>query len=121
MIIITIMIMIMMIRRRIRRIIMMMMMMMMMIMMTMMMMMIMMMMMMTMIIIITALKGARFSQSPQSAENYFQHVRSSCQGAIVCRSLATHRALIMCNMSRVTWHEGTAQLVSLTEFESHLF
>ena len=27
----------------------------------------------------------------------------------------------MCNMSCATWYEGTAQLLSLTELESHLF
>ena len=36
---------------------------------------------------------SRFLQSPHSAANCLQHVR-----AIVCKSRATHRALIMCNM-----------------------
>ena len=36
----------------------------------------------------------------------------SGQGAVVCKPRATHRALIMCNMCD-TWHEGTAQLLSL--------
>ena len=38
-------------------------------------------------------------QSPHCAENRLQHVRSRGQGAIVCKSRATHRALIACNMS----------------------
>ena len=106
---------------------MMMMIMIMMMMMMMMMMMIIMMMMITMmitttttttiiiiiiIIIIIAFKGAirDFLQSPHSAANRLQHVRSSGPGAIVCKSRATHRALITCNMSCATWYEGTAQL-----------
>ena len=72
------------------------------------------------IIIIIAFKGAirDFLQSPHSAANCFQHVRSSGPGAIVCKSRATHRALITCIMScdvRATWYERTAQLLSLTE------
>ena len=36
------------------------------------------------------------------------------------KSSATRRALITCNKScAVTWYEGTAQLLSLTEFKSH--
>ena len=51
------------------------------------------------IIIIIAFKGAipsmrDFLQSPHSAVNCLQHVRSSGLGAIVCKSRATHRALI---------------------------
>ena len=55
----------------------------------------------TIIIIIIALKGAirDLLQSPHSAANRLQHVRSSDPGAIVCKSHATHRALITCNMS----------------------
>ena len=50
------------------------------------------------IIIIIAFKGAvrDFLQSPHSAANCLQHVRSSGPGAIVCKSRATHRALITC-------------------------
>ena len=50
------------------------------------------------IIIIIAFKGAirDFLQSPHSAANCLQHVRSSGQGAIVCKSRAIHRALITC-------------------------
>ena len=53
------------------------------------------------IIIIIALKGAirDFLQSPHSAANCLQHARSSGPGAIVCKSRATHPALITCNMS----------------------
>ena len=40
---------------------------------------------------------------------------------IVCKSRTAHRAPFMCNMSRATWYEGTAQLLSLTELKSHLF
>ena len=74
------------------------------------------------IIIISAFKGAirDFLQSPHSAANCLQHVRSSGPGAIVCKSRATHRALITCKC-RATWYEGTARLLSLTELKSHLF
>ena len=55
------------------------------------------------IIIIIAFKGAirDFIQSPHSAANRHQHVglRLSGTGAVVCKSRATHRALITCNMS----------------------
>ena len=53
------------------------------------------------VIIIIAFKGAvrDFSQSPHSAAKRLQHARSSGPGAIVCKSRATHRALITCNMS----------------------
>ena len=48
------------------------------------------------IIIIIAFKGGirDFLQSPHSAANCLQHVRSSGPGAIMCKSCATHRALI---------------------------
>ena len=50
------------------------------------------------IIIVIAFKGAirSFLQSPHSAANSLQHIRSSDLGAIVCKSHATHLALIMC-------------------------
>ena len=53
------------------------------------------------IIIIIAFKGAiwDFLQSSHCATNRLQHVRSSGPGAIVCKSRATHRVLITCNMS----------------------
>ena len=48
------------------------------------------------IIIIIAFKGAiwDFLQSPHSAMNCLQHARSSGLGAIVCKSRATHPALV---------------------------
>ena len=54
----------------------------------------------TIIIIIIALNGAiqDFWQSPLCSANCLQHARSSGPGAIVCKSRATHRALITCNM-----------------------
>ena len=57
------------------------------------------------IIIIIAFKGTirDFLQSPHSAANCLQHVRSSGPGATVCKSRATHRALITCKC-RVTCH-----------------
>ena len=53
------------------------------------------------IVIIISFKGAiqDFLQSPHSAANCLQHVHSSGPGAIVCKSRATHRAFITCNMS----------------------
>ena len=50
-------------------------------------------------IIIIASKGTIRDCYPHCAANCLQHVRSSGQGAFVCKSLATHRALITCNMS----------------------
>ena len=49
---------------------------------------------------IIAFTGANrdFIQSPHCAANCLHHVRSSGPGAIVCKSRATHRALITCNM-----------------------
>ena len=41
-------------------------------------------------------------QSHHCAANCIQHVRSSGQDAIVCKSRATHRALIACSMSCTT-------------------
>ena len=72
---------------------------------------------------IIALKSAvrYFSQSPHCAADCLQHVHSSGRGAIVCKSRATLRARITCNMSCATWYEGTAQLLSFTDFKSHLF
>ena len=70
-------------------------------------------------IIMISLKGANqdFSPSPHCAANCLQHIRSSGQGAVVYKSRAT-QALVMCNMC-ATWHKGTAQLLSLTEFKLH--
>ena len=44
------------------------------------------------------------------AANCLQHIFSSGQGANMCKSCATHRALITCNMSCATWYGETAQL-----------
>ena len=59
----------------------------------------------TTITTIIALKGAirDYLQSPHSAANYLQNVRSSGQGAVVCKSCATHRMLITCKC-HVTCH-----------------
>ena len=53
------------------------------------------------IIIIITSKGANpdFVQSPHCAANHLQHVCSSGPDAIMCKSHATHRALITCSMS----------------------
>ena len=74
-------------------------------------------------IIIITLKGTSrdFSQSPQCTVNCLQHVRSSGQGAIVCKSHTTHPVPIISSMPSATWYKGTAQLLSLTEFILHLF
>ena len=50
---------------------------------------------------IIAYKGAirDFLQSPHCAVNRLQRVCSSGPGAIVCKSCATHQALITCNIS----------------------
>ena len=81
--------------------------------------------------IIIAFKGAiRDVLQSHWAANRLQHVRSSGPGVIVCqknkqtknkKKSVTNRALITCNMLRATLHDGTAQLLSLTEFTSHLF
>ena len=57
------------------------------------------------IIVIIAFKDAirDFLQSPHSAAKHLQHVRSSGPGAIVCKSRATHQALIRCKC-HVTCH-----------------
>ena len=76
----------------------------------------------TIMIMMIAFKGAvrDFWQSPHCAAKCLQYVRSSGQGAIVCKSRATHRALITCNMCAILY-EGTTHLLSLTELKSHLF
>ena len=38
----------------------------------------------------------------------------------MCKSCATHPSLITCSIPGATLYEGTAQLLSLTEFKSHL-
>ena len=67
------------------------------------------------IIIMTAFQMFAVS----SPRRYFQHSGSSGRSAIVCKSRATLCALITCNISYVTWFEGRAQLLSLTEFKSN--
>ena len=64
------------------------------------------------IMIIIALIGAirDFLQSPYWATNCLQHVRSSGPGAIVCKSRATHRALITCSMSWYVPHDTKGKL-----------
>ena len=76
------------------------------------------------IIIIITFKGAirDFLQSPHSAANCLQHVRSSGQGAIVCNYVQHIKRLACASvMLRATWYKGTAQLLSLTELKSYLF
>ena len=68
----------------------------------------------------TERRNLRFLQSPHCATSCFQHKCSSGQGAIVCKSCAVYRTLIMCNMFTI-WYKRTASLLSLTEFKSHLF
>ena len=51
-----------------------------------------------------------FLQSPHCAENRLQHVRSSDPGAVMCKSRATHPALITCNMSSYVPHGMKGQL-----------
>ena len=58
--------------------------------------------------------NSRFLQSSRTDSNLPEHVRSSGQGAIVCKSRESHRALISCKMSCATWYEGAAQLLALT-------
>ena len=56
----------------------------------------------TILLLLIAFIGANrffFLQSSHCAANRLQHVCSSGPGAIVCKSRATHRALITCNMS----------------------
>ena len=56
------------------------------------------------LIIIITFKGAiQDFLPPHSAANRLQHIRSSGPGAIVCKSRATHRALITCKC-HVTCH-----------------
>ena len=41
-------------------------------------------------------------------------------GAIMYKSCAAHRVLVMCNMSCGKWYKGTVQLLSLTELKWYL-
>ena len=71
------------------------------------------------IIIIITFKGAirDFLQSPHSAANCLQHVRTLKWPGHVQHIERLSRASVML---RATWYEGTAQLLSLTELKSHL-
>ena len=65
------------------------------------------------IIIIIAFKGTirDFLQCPHSAANCLQHIRSSGPGAIVCKSCATHWALITCKCHitcHLVWRDSSA-------------
>ena len=60
--------------------------------------------------------NSRILQSPYCATNCLQHVLLSGQGAILCKSCATRQGLITFNMSCTLWYQGTAQLLSLSEF-----
>ena len=64
------------------------------------------------VIIIKVMKDAiqNVLQSPHCAMNCLQHVRSSGPGAIVCKSRAAHRAVIMCNMLCYVPHGTKGQL-----------
>ena len=72
--------------------------------------------------ILIAWKGSiRDLQSPHCTTICLEHIHCSGQGAMVYKSHTIHGALLMCNVLCGMWYEGTAQLLSLTEFESHLF
>ena len=74
-----------------------------------------------MIIITIAFKGAiqDLLLSPHCAANRLQHIRLSGPSAIMCNTSSAYHLqhVMLCS----TWYEGTAQLLSLTEFKSHLF
>ena len=59
----------------------------------------------------------RFCNSTDCTMNCFQHTCWSGKGTKVCKSHATHWALIMCDTSHSMWCKWTAQLSSLTEFK----
>ena len=65
---------------------------------------------------------SRFFTSPHSAAKCLQHVRSSSPGAIVCKSRATHRALIRCKC-HVACHlvRRDSSAIKFDELKSHLF
>ena len=70
------------------------------------------------IIIIIAFKGAIRDclLSPHCATNRLHHVRNRVQ--ITCNTSSAYHVLHV--VLRATWNEGTAQLLNLTEFKSHL-
>ena len=67
--------------------------------------------------IIIVFKGAIRDclQTPHCAANRLQHVHSSGPGAIVCKSRATHRALITCNMTWQSLNRIYLSFILLTE------
>ena len=67
----------------------------------------------------TERRSLRFLQPPHCATNCLQHVRSSCQEAIVCKSRSTHQVLLPCSMLCAMWYEGTAQIIALHLFQLH--
>ena len=75
------------------------------------------------IIIIIAFRGAiqDFWQSSHCPANCLQHVRSSGPPNCVQITCNTSSAYHVQHVLRVTWYKGTAQLLSLTEFKSHVF
>ena len=72
--------------------------------------------MMMMMMMMIALKGENryFLQSPHYAVDCPQHVRSSGPGAIVCKSCATQRALITCNMQCAIWQSWNRMYINLS-------
>ena len=73
-----------------------------------------------MTMIMMALKGV--IRDLLTASRTVSNTHAQAAKAQLCSNHMQHiRALITCNMSCATWYEGTAQLLSLTEFRSHLF
>ena len=68
-------------------------------------------------------KGAIWDlwQSPHCAVNRPQHTRSSGPGTIMYKSRALSTYHVLHFTLHARWYEGTAQLLSVTEFKSHLF
>ena len=85
-------------------------------------MMMMMMMMMMMIINRIGRRNSRFFTIPSLRRELSPTRTLQCgPSAIVCKSCATHPALITCNMQCATWCDGTARRLSLTELKSQFF
>ena len=55
--------------------------------------------------------------APQTVSNTYAQVAQ----AQSCANHAQYVERLLCATCRNTWYEGTAQLLSLTEFKSHLF
>ena len=60
---------------------------------------------------------SRFLQSCHNTTNCLQHIQLSGKGAVECKSRATHRALVTCNMSCATGYEGTAAVVDPSQIK----